>query len=123
MGGPPIEAALISQCGVLALLSCSFACASGPRRHARKVAELGVDGLSLEVMRRYANHRNVACAALLLLGAVVHDDAASTRFEASAENSVTVAAVKKQWPSLVEEAIRTAPYPLARPVLRSLKLS
>jgi hypothetical protein len=95
-----LEAALVAECGVLVSL------VGGSRTHERNMAKLGVDKDAVEMLRKFQDYREAACAGLVLLALLANDDTVAARLSASPEALAIISAARKRWPEESEKAFQ-----------------
>lgn len=95
-----VEAALVVECGVLTAL------AGGARVHERNLAKLGVDQDVVEMLKKFGDYRQVACAGLLLLALLANDEAVAARLAASTEALEAISAARKRWAEEIEKTFK-----------------
>lgn len=95
-----VEAALVVECGVLVTL------AGGSRMHERTMAKLGVDLDVVEMLRKFKDYREVACAGLVLLALLANDETVAARLTASPDSLAVVSAARARWPEEAAKALK-----------------
>lgn len=125
--GPVVEAAVVVECGLLVEL------AAGSRKQERQLSELRVDEAALLLLHAHTPHRQVVCAAIVLLGVVARDDAAAARLAAapaqvqgmggrpkSAPCLASAVSARDRWPGEVENAVRGVSHGPLAPVIQAM---
>jgi hypothetical protein len=97
---PIVQSTLIAECGILASL------AAGSRAQERQLAKLGVDLDVVQMLKRYADHREIVSAGMVLLAVLANEESISSRLASYRDAKLSINVARSRWPVEIEAALK-----------------